>query len=98
MELPPEDPRCYACGAPISTNDTTLWNISLMYRDACENLQNIRFTIADDSHMAIVYLNGMYHRGFFAHTDPHVPHMVIIPTSRVVEVSVSVHDENTYAA
>ena len=59
-----EEPRCYACGAPISTNDSSLWDIRVVFRNAIDNLDNYTLTIADDSHMAIVFLIGMYHRGF----------------------------------
>lgn len=84
-----EDPRCYACGAPVSTNDTTQWYIRVVYRNEVDSLDNYAFTVADDSPMAIGYLNGMYHRGFFAMTEADGQHMLVIPVSRVVAVRVS---------
>jgi len=84
-----EEPRCYACGAPISTEDSTLWAIRVTFRDANDNLCNYDFTVADDSHMAISYLNGMYHRGFFARTEPDLSYMHVIPASRVASILVT---------
>lgn len=83
-----EEPRCYACGAPISTNDSKQWAISVSFRDANDNLCKYDFTVADDSHMAFGYLNGMYHRGFFARTEPDGSYMHVIPISRVLQVIV----------
>ncbi len=84
-----QDPRCYACGAAISTVDTTQWIIALSFRDVSDNLVRYDFTVADDSHMAIGYLNGMYHRGFFAREDAEHGYMHVIPISRVVHVLVT---------
>lgn len=84
-----EDPRCFACGAPVSTSDSALWNIQVTFRDTFENLCTYPFTIADDSHMAISFLNGMYHRGFFARTEPDGSHMQVIPVSRVIAIIVT---------
>ena len=84
-----EDPRCYACGGPISTSDTRQWIIGVSFRDANDNLCRYDFTVADDSHMAIGYLNGMYHRGFFARTEPDGSYMHVIPVSRVISILVT---------
>lgn len=87
--IPVEEPRCYACGGPISTNDTTQWLISLSFRDGHDNLCQYDFKVADDSYMAIGYLNGMYHRGFFAREDPEHGYLHIIPVSRVLHILVT---------
>jgi hypothetical protein len=86
---PSEEPRCYACGGPISTSDSALWDIQVIFRNAAESLCSYTFVVADDCHMAIGYLNGMYHRGFFARTEPDGSHMQVIPVSRVVEIIVT---------
>lgn len=84
-----EEPRCYACGAPVSTSDSTQWAISVSFRDGNDNLCRYDFVITDDSHMAIGYLNGMYHRGYFARTDLEHGYMHVIPVSRVVHILVT---------
>jgi len=84
-----EEPRCYTCGAPISTSDSTPWNIKVVFRDALNNVFHYSFTVLDDSHMALDFLNGMYRRGFFAREEPDRSLLHVIPISRVVEVIVT---------
>ena len=91
-----EGPRCYACGAPISTVDSIQWAIRVDFRDANDNLCKYDFVVSDDSYMAIGYLNGMYHRGFFARTEPDGSYMHVIPISRVVSIIVTPVEESPH--
>lgn len=90
-----EEPRCYVCGGPISTEDTTPWDIRIAFRDLMGNLGEYTFTVTDDSYMAFGYLNGMYRRGFFARIESDGSHMHAIPTSQVIQVIVTPHQETS---